>query len=88
MLPSYEGVVSLLAIRREVTAIELVTMEALIHATMRSLEHREGKTGKAAGVHLVQDQTCRGANGIAVVGKFDVPQMRIPIVFALISYHG
>lgn len=80
---SYEGVGSLLAIRGTITVIELVTVEALMSATMRSLEYREGQMGKAADVW---GQTCRGANGI-VVGKFDVQKMCIPIVLTFTDNH-
>lgn len=74
-------------IHGKITVMKLVKVEALMLASMRPLEYREGQAGKAADVHLVWGQTYRCANGIAL-GKFDVQQLYIQIAMTLSGNHG
>ena len=51
------------------------------------VENREGKTWESAHVNLARRQARRRADIISV-RKFDVRQMRVPIVLSFVDYHS
>lgn len=71
----------------EVDVIQLVQVEALVHADVGWVEDGEGESRKAAHVYFVEGKPGGGADGV-VVGALDVQQVYVPVCLLSVADHG
>ena len=82
---SFIGV--LLSVAKEVAIGELIAVEALMGATVRSIKDGEGEAREASDVDFIGGKARGGANGV-VIGVFDVGKMDVPVVLVFVTDHG
>ena len=87
VLVSHKFIGALLAFASEVAKGELITVEVLTGATVRSIKDGEGKARKASDVDFIGGKSRGGANGV-VISVFNVGKMDVPVVLVFVTDHG
>ena len=87
MLFSHKFIGALLAFVSEVAIGELIAVEVLMGATVRSIKDGEGKARGASDVDFIGGKARGGANGV-VISVFNVMKMDVPVVLVLVTDHG
>ena len=87
VLFSHKFVGALLTFASEVAISELVAVEVLMGATVRSIKDGEGEAWQASDVDFTGGKARGGANGV-VIGVFDVGKMDVPVVLVFVADHG
>ena len=87
VLFSHSFIGALLSVASEVAIGELIAVEALMGATVRSIKDGEGEAREASDVDFIGGKARGGANG-AVIGIFDVGKVDVPVVLVFVTDHG
>ena len=87
VLFSHNFIGELLAFASEVAVGELIAVEALIDATVRSFKDGEGKARETSDVNFIGGKARGGANAV-VIGVFDVGKVDVPVVLVFVTDHG